>query len=291
MGESKVVIIILNWNGKQNTVECLNSIKNINYSNYEIVIVDNGSTDGSPYILDTLYPKIKKIYNNKNYGFAEGNNIAIRYSMKNKPDYFLLLNNDTIVEKNFLTELVKVGNIDMKAGILGPVIKSMRTKKIQTTGFKLNMLTGSCSMIKNMPYIVTERDSLSGCALLIKSKVIEQIGLLDKLFFCYWEETDFCVRARKLGYKCVVVPKSEIFHKGGESSTYAQQVYYLSRNKILFMRKNVNNVNFSIFMIINLTYNLFYEVFVRIAGARLSLVYPHIYGIYKGLKDMRMLKI
>ena len=120
----KVIIIVLNWNGLDDTLECLESLININYSNYEILVVDNGSDLNEYNILLKKYiDKIHFIRNNKNYFFSEGNNIGIRYVIKKfNPDYVMLLNNDVIVENNFLIELIKVAEEDCSIGILSPFI-------------------------------------------------------------------------------------------------------------------------------------------------------------------------
>src|SRR3989339_346256 len=120
MNKPLVYILILNWNGKEDTLECLSSLKKIDYPNYKTIVIDNGSTDDSVKIINKKYPKIKIIENKKNLGYAEGNNVGIRYALKNKADYVLILNNDTIVDKKFLTELVKVGESNEKVGIVGP---------------------------------------------------------------------------------------------------------------------------------------------------------------------------
>ena len=119
---SKVTIILLNWNGKEDTIECLESLKHITYPNYEILLVDNGSTDGSVECFRERYPGMEIIENGENLGFAEGNNVGIRRAMDEGADYVLLLNNDTVVDPEFLGELVKVGESDPKIGIVGPKI-------------------------------------------------------------------------------------------------------------------------------------------------------------------------
>ena len=107
--EPKVAIVVLNWNGKRDTVECLASLNEIDYSNYEILLVDNGSTDGSQKYFRAQYPEIELIENEMNLGFAEGNNVGIRHAMNGRADYVLLLNNDTFVHPKFLSELARCG--------------------------------------------------------------------------------------------------------------------------------------------------------------------------------------
>src|SRR3989338_5442408 len=132
MKQPRVSVIILNWNGLDDTIECLESLKKITYPNYEVILVDNASSGDDVAQLRKKFGKyIKIIQNDKNYGFAEGNNIAIRKVMKeNKSKYVLLLNNDTVVDAKFLDELVKTGESDPKVGIVGPIIYNYYTKEI-----------------------------------------------------------------------------------------------------------------------------------------------------------------
>ncbi|MGP8012425.1 MAG: glycosyltransferase family 2 protein, partial [Halobacteriota archaeon] len=120
--EPKVAIVVLNWNGKRDTVECLASLNEIDYSNYEILLVDNGSTDGSQKYFRAQYPEIELIENEMNLGFAEGNNVGIRHAMNGRADYVLLLNNDTFVHPKFLSELVRVAEGGSRIGFVGPKI-------------------------------------------------------------------------------------------------------------------------------------------------------------------------
>jgi hypothetical protein len=246
----KVFIIILNWNGKNDTLECLNSLKKITYKNYKVVIVDNGSKDDSVKEIKRNFPNTIIIQNKKNLGFAEGSNVGIRYALKNKADYVLLLNNDTIVDRRFLSEMVKVAESDEKIGIIGSKIYYVKLPNtIWFAGGSIGLKKGifahlgqgekdskEYSNLGNVDYI-------TGCAMLIKKSVIKSIGLLDHNYFSYVEDVDFCVRAKNAGYKIMLAPKSHIWHKvscssGGEDSLL--KLYYQNRNKILFIRKHAN---------------------------------------------------
>lgn len=247
---SKVAIIILNWNGKEDTIECLESLKHITYPNYEILLVDNGSTDGSVECFRERYPGMEIIENGENLGFAEGNNVGIRRAMDEGADYVLLLNNDTVVDPEFLGELVKVAEGDERIGIVGPKIYYYdykgRKDVIWFAGGGINWTTGrtthhcmrkiddgTINKLKKVDYI-------TGCTMLIKGDVFMKIGLLDSDYFLYFEETDFCARANKI-YDCVFVPYAKIWHKisrstGGDFSP--TMAYYFVRNQMRFMVKN-----------------------------------------------------
>lgn len=258
----KVAIIILNWNGKEDTIECLESLKQITYPNYEILLVDNGSTDGSVECFRERYPGMEIIENEKNLGFAEGNNVGIRRAMELGADYVLLLNNDTVVDPEFLGELVKVAGGDEKIGIVGPKIYyydyNGQKDVIWFAGGSINLTTGKTSHynMKKKDDRTTNKikkvDYITGCAILIKRDVIIKIGLLDSDYFLYFEEADLCTRANKT-YDCVFVPDAKIWHKissstGGDfSSTMA---YYFVRNRMLFMtkRESISTLKWILFL-------------------------------------------
>ncbi|MCL0070509.1 glycosyltransferase family 2 protein [Dehalococcoidia bacterium] len=248
----KVSIIILNWNGLEDTIECLESLKKITYPNYEVIVVDNGSEGNDVEVLKERFGDyIHIIQNDKNYGFAAGNNIAIRWLLDNsQPDYFLLLNNDTVVAPEFLTELVKVAESDERIGFSGPKTYYYDfPNRIQSAGAKINMRWGRAALIGKKQIDVGQYDKerqvdyVSGCCLLIKHQVIEKVGLLDESYFCYWEENDWCLRGYKAGYKSIYVPKANIWHKIAASDRgKASAWHYFAKNRFLFMRQHATKL-------------------------------------------------
>ena len=239
----KVFIIIVNWNGESDTLECLESLKNNDYPNYEVVIIDNGSKEK----FQVSDPKIKVIYNKKNLGFSGGSNVGIKYALENKADYILLLNNDTVVSNNFLSKMVKVAESDNNYGIIGPKIYFPDSKKIWFAGGKINWLYNKGTMrgfneIDHNQYDkpeIQETDYITGCCALVKREVVEKIGLMPEEYFLYYEDTDWSLSAQKHGYKCVFAPEAVIYHKGSkstvaESSSY---IYYHIRNGLILAKK------------------------------------------------------
>jgi len=214
----KVSIVILNWNQKDKTLACLHSLKKISYPHYEIVLVDNGSTDDSVSAIRKEFPEIKVIENRRNLGVAGGRNVGIGYVQKEGTDFLLFLDNDTIVDKDFITEMVKAGENDERVGILtGKIYFYSEPKKIWCAGCSLNLYRRHISAIgydeidKGQYDELREVDHVAGCCLMIKKKVIDEIGLLDQNFIEYFtEDTDWCLRAKKKGYKVVYVPQSRI---------------------------------------------------------------------------------
>jgi len=237
----KVSIIILNWNGLKDTIECLESLKKITYSNYEVILVDNGSKENDADVLEEKYKDyIQLIRNKENLGFTGGNNVAMRRVVERGINYVLILNNDVVVEKIFLEPLVEDMLKDEDIGIIGPAnYDYYHPRKILSLGRKINFWRGSTIEVKSSRER-NEVDSLVGCCLLIKREVVDKIDYFYEPYFLNFEETDFCLQARKTGFKIVCESKSKIWHKVGGvlSKTPALASYYYYRNKLLFMKRN-----------------------------------------------------
>ena len=245
-----VYIILINWNGLEDTLECLESLRKIAYPNFRVIVVDNGSKDNQAEIIKEKFPEIKLIKNKQNMGYVIANNQGIELALKRSADYILLLNNDTVVERNFLDILIKYAEQSKNVGILSPKILYYDFNKIWSVGGKIlpggiTILTGKGKDHNCYTTEVIETDFVSGCAMLIKRSVIETIGFLDPIYFAYFEDADFCLRAKNFGYKIVVIPKSVIYHKKSSSSGIRGsfrklsplQYYLLTRNQILFIKK------------------------------------------------------
>jgi len=245
----KVSIIVLNWNRHQDTIECILSIRKINYPCYEIVIVDNGSTDGSEEILRHAFSEIKLIQTGENLGFAEGNNVGIRYALDNGADYSVILNNDTTVDEGFVTELVNAAESDRSIGIASSKIYFYdKPDVLWYAGAVLDLKTGKSKHIgyneKDAGQYDTmqETDRACGCSMMISRRACETAGLMDPGYFCYGEEADWSLRVREAGYKVVFVPESKVWHKisattGGASTGY--YLYYSVRNHLRLVKTHL----------------------------------------------------
>jgi GT2 family glycosyltransferase len=285
----KVSIIILNWNGFKDTLECLESLGSLEYANFDIIVVDNGSRDQSVEILGDYLRKIAQghttfektagyrflslaheelqsvsveelpptdrflflIKNEKNYGFAEGNNIAIRFALKLKPDFILLLNNDTVVDRRLLRELVDVAESSPDIGMVGPKIFYYdyfgRKDILNSAGEYFDRRRGIGRVLgyreedKAQYDSVREVDIVEGSCVLIPRRVLSEVGLLDPDYFLYWEDTDLCFRVRAKGYRLMFTPRAMIWHKVSAASKGVlseTSVYYNTRNSFLFMSKH-----------------------------------------------------
>jgi len=347
MTHPRVAIIILNWNGWGDTVECLESLYQITYPNYDVIVVDNGSEDESvqkirEYCEDGIeveskffkydpsnkplniveytreeaeagggkereienVPSNRKlilIKNEKNYGFAEGNNIAMKYALKAlNPDYVLLLNNDTVVDKEFLGELVKVGEEDGLVGIVGPKIYyydfNGRTDVINFTGGDLNLWKlkecryGCGEIDTGQLNKKMEVDKIEGSCMLLKRKALEEVGLFDPDYFTYWEETDLCFRAAKKGFKSLYAQRAKIWHKqaastGGISSSH--HIYYMARNQFLFLKKNTTKLQLLSFLLYFFGFRFWFSGGVHLVYHRdISAFISFLKGVRDGIRGI-----
>jgi GT2 family glycosyltransferase len=228
----KVNIVILNYNGKNYLKECLSSVFCLDYSNFEVVVVDNNSDDGSLEMAKQYFPKAVFIKNEANLGFSAGNNIGIKYSLEKMAEFVLLLNNDTCVEKLLLTELIETMRINKKVGLASPLIFSGNSDNIWFSGGRIDWL--------KMKAIHTDRatDFISGCAMLVSADVFKKIGLLDEDFFLYWEDVDFSVRAKQAGFSILIVKDSSVWHFEKSEKNKKNKIYWLVFSGLLFFHKN-----------------------------------------------------
>ena len=215
----KVWIIILNWNGWEATRDCLRSLEEVDYPNFETIVVDNASTDGSVDQLVLRFPYIPIIKNGTNLGFAGGNNVGILNALRDEADYVLLLNNDTTVSRSFLRTLVEAVESDPNAGIANPKIYYADPRdRIWYAGGSFSLWRGfakhRCQGRRDRGGSANPEEVTfaTGCALLIKSEVIRRIGLLDQRFFLVSEDTDWSIRVRQAGYRLLFVPAARIWH-------------------------------------------------------------------------------
>lgn len=254
-----VYIILVNYNGYKDTIECVNSLKKISYKNYKIVVVDNASSDNSVEILMEELSNCMIIESKKNIGFAGGNNLGIKYALNHNADYIMLLNNDTIVESQFLNDMINSFNVNNKIGIVGCKIMYYPEKNIIWYGggyidwFKfIGAHYGMRQIDKGQCNNKKEIDFVTGCCMLVKREVFEKVDLLSEDYFMYFEDVDFCVKVKNAGFMIWYNPEAVIYHKvglssGGEESSFS--IEWCTRNRLLFMNKYKNNVSKFNFML------------------------------------------
>ncbi len=235
----KIFIIVLNYNGKNCLLTTIRSIFQLTYLNFEVILVDNNSTDGSLEKIKHYFSKLIIIKNSQNLGFSTGNNIGIKYALERGADYVWLLNNDTQVMSNSLTKLIEDTQKNTSVGISSPTILEKATKKIWFSGGKINWFTmKSLHLKENLTKNYYASDFISGCAMLIKVSVFKNVGLLDEDYFLYWEDADFSVRAKKMGYQLLVSAHSKIYHQEKSKQQFNNKIYWLVLSGLLFFQKN-----------------------------------------------------
>lgn len=246
--EPLVSIIVVNWNGKEFIQQCIESILNQSYSRFEICLVDNGSTDDSVELVEKKFPQVKIIRNEKNLGFAEGNNIGINHS---KSEFIALINPDVIIEKNWLSNLVPIlqssGKICGVAGKQFYLGDNFGKNAVFCTWSKINPYSASpYNFHDDEP--VSNVDYLTGAAMMIKREIVRKVGLMDSGYFLYFDETDWCARMIRGGYDLVYVPTAISWHAvSGLVSDSSKKIYYMERSRIRFALKNFDILFIPIF--------------------------------------------
>lgn len=241
-----VTIVILNWNGLADTTQCLQSLQAVTYPNFRVVVIDNGSDGGEAKALrDAFGDYIHLIESETNLGFAGGANLGIRYALDQGTDYVLLLNNDTIADPAFLSEMA--AGFERLPDVAAACPKTYfysRPDEIYSTGGRYSLWKGTAQQIgrgqtgRGQFDEIAVRDYADGVCMLIPRAAIERVGLLDEDYFAYWEETDWCARARQAGLRCYYIPTAKIWHKAARSRSRSNEFQYLyRRNALLFVRK------------------------------------------------------
>jgi hypothetical protein len=244
----RVAIIILNWNGINDTLDCLTSLQHQSYKNFTILVVDNGSTDNSHQLLSkyqSKHPKnVEVVYNPKNFGFAGGSNTGIEWALNENYDYVALFNNDATADKDWLANLVK--SIDHKEiGISTGLLLHQDGKTIDSTGDWYSIWGLPFPRNRNDKTVKAPSDELvfsaSGGASLYKTQMLRDIGLFDENFFAYYEDTDISFRAQLAGWKVAYTANAIAYHKQGETSKKMPgfAVYQTFKNLPLLYIKNV----------------------------------------------------
>ncbi len=252
--EPLVYIILVNYNGIEDTIECIESIHKISYENYRIVVVDNHSNDAL-IIENSLcsYQDIKVIIADENLGFSYGNNIGIKFAIENNADYYLLLNNDTVVDSEFLSKLVVAAQQYKDVGIFTGKIKYYDDRdRIWFAGGSIDPSSGQCNHfgynMKDIEFGETEVKEISfatGCLMLLSNEAINKAGMLDENFFMYCEDLAYSMVINKHNLKIYYNPDAVIYHKVsasvGKLSKLSQ--YYMVRNQFYIIKKFVGQEN------------------------------------------------
>ena len=244
----KILVLILNWNGKKDTLECLSSLASANpRPPFATLVVDNGSTDDSVASIRSAYPEIPIMETKVNLGFAGGNNAGIRWALTKSFEWIFLLNNDTIVSPDLIEQLLNAAKEKPDGSIFGAKIyRYSDPLRLDHLGGYWNpriaeFVSSASDHLDDGSFEEMQKvDYVCGCALFVHRKVLETIGLLDEKFFLLWEETDFCTRAKRAGFEIYTAPKAKVWHKVSASFTGGKphMQYFWWRNRLLYISQN-----------------------------------------------------
>jgi GT2 family glycosyltransferase len=247
----KVAIVVLNWNGWRDTLACIASLQNLNYPNFELIVVDNGSTDGSQGHIEAHFPGIRVLQTGINLGFGGGCNAGIRQALAQGADYVWLINSDATVDVNALNELVRVADEQAMVGAVGSVLyEADKPDQIQLWGGgRVQLWAGLSRHQKSLAQL----DFISGASILLRHEVLEQVGLFDEqTFFMYWEDSDMGFRVRQAGWQLAVAEKSCVWHKLSASlgKGSPQLDAYFTQSGVRFLRRYSPVPVISVFMMV-----------------------------------------
>ncbi len=306
MSTPRIGIVLVNWNSYEDTSVCLHSLAAITYPNVEIIVVDNGSKDDSATKLQSEFPNITYILSKENTGFTGGNNLGIEYALKSGCDHALLLNNDTIVLPGFLEPLVERLESNTKiAAASGKIYYAPQTRG----GEDKVIWYAGCYRKWHMGYHhygVEEKDVgqfetpkeipyASGCLMLLRGSIIREIGMLSPEYFIYWEEADWCHRAREAGYICMYEPKSVIYHNFTSAALgyeTAFHMYMQYRNCFIYAKKHYHGLEAFRFWTLYPVYML-YRFFLDLRAKNPKAAKAIVWGIqdyfrgYRGKQGLR----
>jgi GT2 family glycosyltransferase len=261
---ARVAVIILHYGDVQDTIDCLLSLRRIAYQQCHVIVVDNSAIQHEGDRLERRFGGwLSVLRNPSNLGVAEGWNGGIRYALEESdPAYVLLLNNDTVVAPDFLSELVRVADEQGAAACGAKVLRHDRPRTLEHAGGRLHLwlgrttLQGQGQVDLGQYDRVREVDWLSGCCLLVRTEALQSVGLFDARYFTYFEDADWCLRARRKGHKVFFVPTAVVWHKGATNRISLGKLYFMARNHVLFMRKHGSPLQVAT----SLCYLLFYAV-------------------------------
>lgn len=246
MTQPHVATVILNTSRRDDTLACLHSLHSSDYLDHTIIVLDNASTDGSVEAIRSTFPRVEIIALAANRGYAGNNNVGIEAALARGADWVLVLNEDTLLASDCISRLVEAGEQDAHIGIVGPMVyHADEPNVIQSAGGWMDARWRAGHLGQNE----TDRGQfagprevawVSGCAIMIRRAVIEQVGMLDDRFFYYWEETEWCVRAHKAGWRIVHAPAAKLWHKGVKRDYRpgANVAYYHVRNRFMLFSKH-----------------------------------------------------
>lgn len=259
---TRVVAIVLNWNGGARNLACLSSLLAAGAEGLEVLFVDNGSADGSPEAVARAFPSVRQIRNGANLGFCEGNNVGLRAALASGAEFVLLVNNDVIVERGFLSPLLEAAAREPRAGALGPkMLRSDAPDTIWAAGGSLafrengTKLRGHGRKEAGAFEEGEAVDFIPGCALLLRARAVAEVGLLDPEYFAYVEDVEYASRLAASGWKVLYVPAARIYHEASASTGGgygAARKYATALNEVRYLRRHGGAKGWAAFLLFDL---------------------------------------
>jgi len=259
----KVLVVLLNYKGMHDTLECVRSLEKSDYSSFEILIVDNKSPNESVSFLKKELPHIRLIETKENLGYAGGNNVGMRIALQEGFDAVLVLNNDTTVDPNCISAFVETMQKHPKAVLGARLYQYYKPDCMQHFGGIWNNRRAKFRCVpeeeldsKGEWNKVKSLDFLTGTALFIPCSLLKEVGPFEESFFLYYEEIDWCSKVRKAGFSCLYCPTAKIWHKESASleNPRPPQMYFLTRNRLLYLKRNFSKKQFLSFLLIQYSY-------------------------------------
>jgi GT2 family glycosyltransferase len=242
-----VTVVVLNWNGREDTLACLESLRALRYPDHRVLVVDNGSVDGSEAAVRERYPDVDFLQTGSNLGFAGGNNAGIAWALERGTDFVLLLNNDTEVDPDLLGPMVEAAR-DPEVGIVGASIAYHHDPRRLWAygGGRFDVATGWVRHVQR-PVAAEELRTrgtrhfyITGCTMLLRRRLLEEVGVLDTSYFHFCEDVDLCLRAEAAGWKVAVAGASRLLHKVSATTRVASPtfLYYNLRSRLTLARRH-----------------------------------------------------
>ncbi len=248
----RVALIVLTMNNLDDTAVALESLGALDYPNYGVVLVDNGSTDGSIATLRERFPHVTFIENGENLGFAAGNNVGLKYAAEHGADYMMLLNNDIKVAPDSLGRLIDVAESDPRIGMVGPVVYDFEDRP-NNVGWRFNRRWGYSVRLRFNEAEgrdVLDVHTISGCAVMVRRDVYEETGGLDERFFFLSEDVEWGLRCTKTGRRVVTALRAKLWHLNCATvrRRSSARLYYEYRNSLMLMRRHGTLLNWLSFL-------------------------------------------
>jgi GT2 family glycosyltransferase len=243
-----IYVIVLSWNGKDDTMGCLSSLESAVSDRVRVLVVDNASTDGTYEAVRENFPWAEILRNEENLGFPGGNNVGIRYALEEGAEYVVLLNNDTVVDREFVAALLEAAKTDPRAGFLSSKIYYFDPPDVLWfAGGKFSVATGRSLHIGYGEKDTGQYDEIReierscGCSMMVTRRLLEEVGLMEEKLFLYGEEVEWMLRALKKGFRALFVPGSKVWHKvsvKSEGERSGRSYYYAARNTLYILKTN-----------------------------------------------------